>query len=395
MCCPPGPAVRAVPCRLHNERTAVSTMTDPISPVSAAHFDLVEVAGPGQVVGGVDTHLDTHTAACVDHLGRLLAHAQFPATTAGEKRLLAWLGGFGELAAVGVEGTGSYGASLARLLSAEHVRVVEVSRPNRQTRRRRGKSDPIDAEAAARAVLAGDATGTPKTRTGVVESIRVLRTARSGAVKARTAATNTLKHLVVTAPEPLRSQLAGLPTDQLVEATAALRPAADLTDPVQATKTALRRLARRCQHLTEEITDADTQLRALTTQTAPALLERCGVGPETAGQLLATAGDNPHRLHSNAAFAALCGTSPVPVASGRTHRVRLNRGGDRQANNALHTIVLVRMCHHQPTRAYVARRRAEGKTTKEIMRCLKRALCRELLPLITQALTPDLTASRL
>ncbi|MGW6283342.1 IS110 family transposase [Kribbella sp. NPDC055071] len=367
-------------------------MTDPIS---TTHFDVAQVAGPGQVAGGVDTHLDTHTAACVDHLGRLLAHAQFPATAAGEKRLLAWLIGFGELAAVGVEGTGSYGASLARLLSAEQVQVVEVSRPNRQTRRRRGKSDPIDAEAAARAVLAGTATGIPKTRTGVVESIRVLRTTRSGAIKARTAAINTLKHLIITAPEPLRGQLAALSSDQLIQQAAALRPAAELTDPIQATKTALRHLARRCQHLTEEITDADTQLLALTRQTAPALLERCGVGPETGGQLLTTAGDNPHRLHNNAAFAALCGTSPVPVASGRTHRVRLNRGGDRNANSALHTIVLVRMRHHEPTRAYVTRRRAEGKTTKEIMRCLKRALCRELLPLITQALTPDLTPNDL
>ncbi len=224
MCCPPGPAVRAVPCRLHNERTAVSTMTDPISPVSAAHFDLVEVAGPGQVVGGVDTHLDTHTAACVDHLGRLLAHAQFPATTAGEKRLLAWLGGFGELAAVGVEGTGSYGASLARLLSAEHVRVVEVSRPNRQTRRRRGKSDPIDAEAAARAVLAGTATTTPKTRDGQVEAIRVIRAARATAVKSRTAAMNALIGMVRTAPEPLRTQLLDLRKTTLIMTAAALRP---------------------------------------------------------------------------------------------------------------------------------------------------------------------------
>jgi transposase len=370
-------------------------MTDPISPISTTQFDITEIAGPGQVVGGVDTHLDTHTAACVDHLGRLLAHAQFPATTSGDKRLLAWLGGFGDLIAVGVEGTGSYGASLARLLTAEHLRVVEVSRPNRQTRRQRGKSDPIDAEAAARAVLAGTAAGIPKTRTGIVESIRALRTTRSGAIKARTAASNTLKHLVITAPEPLRTQLGGLTTDQLIDHAAALRPTDDLTNPVQATKTALRRLARRCQHLTEEITDADTQLRTLTAQAAPALLERHGVGPETAGQLLTTAGDNPHRLHSNPAFAALCGTSPVPVASGRTHRVRLNRGGDRQANSALHTIALVRMRHHEPTRAYVARRRTEGKTTKEIIRCLKRALCRELLPLITQALTPNLTPNRL
>jgi transposase len=357
-------------------------------PISTAYFNVTQVAGQGQVVGGVDTHLDTHTVACVDHLGRLLAHAQFPATSAGEKRLLTWLRGFGDLVSVGVEGTGSYGAGLARYLATQNVTVIEVSRPNRQTRRQRGKSDPLDAEAAARAVLANTATGTPKTRTGIVESIRVLRTARSGAIKARTAASNTLRHLVITAPEPLRTHFAGLTTDQLVETAATLRPTGDLTDPVQATKTALRRLARRCQHLTEEITDADAQLRDLTRQAAPRLLERCGVGPETAGQLLTTAGDNPHRLRSNAAFAALCGTSPVPVASGRTHRVRLNRGGDRQANTALHTIALVRMRHHQPTRAYVQRRRTEGKTTKEIIRCLKRNLCRELLPLITQALTP-------
>jgi transposase len=397
MCCPPEPAVRAVHVGSRTERTAVSTMTDPISTahLDVTHFYVDQVAGPGQVVGGVDTHLDTHTVACVDHLGRLLAHAQFPATTAGEKQLLAWLCGFGDLAAVGVEGTGSYGASLARMLTAEHVTVVEVSRPNRQTRRQRGKSDPLDAEAAARAVLAATATGTPKTRTGIVESIRALRTARRGAIKAKTAASNTLHHLVITAPEPLRGQLAGLATDQLIQTAATLRPTHDLTDPVQATKTALRRLARRCQYLTEEITDADTQLRTLTAQAAPRLLERCGVGPETAGQLLTTAGDNPHRLRSNAAFAALCGTSPVPVASGRTHRVRLNRGGDRQANTALHTITLVRMRYHEPTRAYVQRRRAEGKTTKEIIRCLKRNLCRELLPLITQALTPNLTASGL
>jgi transposase len=367
-------------------------MTDPIS---TSYFDIDQVAGPGQVVGGVDTHLDTHTAACVDHLGRLLAHAQFPATSDGEKELLAWLRDFGDLAAVGVEGTGSYGAGLARHLASQEVHVVEVSRPNRQTRRQRGKSDPLDAEAAARTVLARTATGTPKSRTGIVESIRVLRTTRTGAIKARTAASNTLRHLVITAPEPLRTQLAALTTDQLVDTAATLRATGDLTNPVQATKTALRRLARRCQYLTGEITDADTQLRALTHQAAPQLLERCGVGPETAGQLLTTAGDNPNRLHNNAAFAALCGTSPVPIASGRTHRVRLNRGGDRQANKALHTIALVRMRHHEPTRTYVQRRRAEGKTTKEIIRCLKRAICRELLPLITQALTPRLTAGGL
>jgi transposase len=350
-----------------------------------------------EVVGGVDTHLDTHTVAAVDQLGRLLGHAQFPATIAGYRRLLGWLRAFGVVAAVGVEGTGSYGAGLARFLGSVRVEVVEVDRPNRRTRRRRGKSDPLDAEAAARAVLAKTASGTPKTRTGPVEAIRVLRVARRGAIKARTAASNTLRQLVVTAPEPLRAQLTGLTTDQLIDAASRLRrttgatqqSAVDqLADATQATRLALRRLAQRCQQLTAEITAADTDLDTLLNQTAPALLERCGVGPTVAGQLLVTAGDNPHRLHTDASFAALCGAAPIPASSGRTDRHRLNRGGDRAANSALYTIAIVRMRYHQPTRDYVTRRTAQGLTKKEIIRCLKRAIARELLPLIRQALTP-------
>jgi transposase len=348
-----------------------------------------------EVIGGVDTHLDTHTVAAVDQLGRLLGHAQFPATIAGYRRLLGWLQDFGVVAAVGVEGTGSYGAGLARFLGSVRVEVVEIDRPNRRTRRRRGKSDPLDAEAAARAVLAKTATETPKARTGPVEAIRVLRVARRGAIKARTAASNTLRQLVVTAPESLRAQLTGLTTDQLIDAASRLRrttqraaSADQLADPTQATRLALRRLAQRCQQLTAEITAADTDLDTLLNQTAPALLERCGVGPTVAGQLLVTAGDNPHRLHTDASFAALCGAAPIPASSGRTDRHRLNRGGDRAANSALYTIAIVRMRYHQPTRDYVTRRTAQGLTKKEIIRCLKRAIARELLPLIRQALTP-------
>jgi transposase len=370
-----------------------STMTDP---------RVVEVV---RIFGGVDTHADTHTVAAVDAAGQLLGHATFAATVAGYRRLLAWLRGQagpdGEVAKVGVEGTGSYGAGLARFLTAEGVGVVEVDRPDRRTRRRRGKSDPIDAEAAARAVLAGVAAGTPKTRDGIVEAIRVLRVARRGAVKARTAALNTLAQTVICAPEPLRTKLAGLRGAKLVDACAALRPThnpthnrgdraepAKLADPIQATKLALRRLAQRCRHLDTEITDADTDLKTLIQQAAPALLDQFGVGIEVAGQLLVTAGDNPDRLHTDAAFAALCGTSPVPASSGRTDRHRLNRGGDRHANAALYTVVITRLRYHQPTRDYAARRRAQGLTSKETIRCLKRYVARELLPLIRAALEP-------
>jgi transposase len=319
-------------------------------------------------------------------VGRLLGHQTFPATAAGYEQLLAWLAAFGTILAVGVEGTGSYGAGLSRYLAAQGVQVIEVDRPDRRTRRREGKSDPLDAIAAARAVHAGTATGTPKTRTGVVESIRALRVARSGAIKAHTAAINALRQMIITAPDSLREQLSGLTTARLIKSCCRLRPGEDLTDPNQAVKLALRRLARRCQQLSEEIVEADRDIRALITTTAPKLLDQIGVGPEVAGQLLVTAGDNPHRLRSEASFAALCGANPLPASSGRTDRHRLNRGGDRAANSVLYTVVLVRMRYHEPTKGYVERRRAQGLTTREIIRCLKRYVARELLPLIRDAL---------
>jgi transposase len=341
-----------------------------------------------EITGGVDTHADTHTVAALDELGRLAGCATFPATRAGHRELLAWLAGHGSLERVGVEGTGSYGAGLARFLAAAGVLVVEVDRPDRRTRRRLGKSDPIDAIAAARAVQAGTATATPKSRDGVVESIRALRAARRSAVKAHTAAINALQQLLVTAPTPVREQLAGLSSPRLVQACARLRPGPDLTDPSHAVRRALRRLARRCQQLAAEIAETDTDLKALTRQTAPRLLDRVGVGPEVAGQLLVSAGDNPERIRSEASFAALCGTNPLPASSGRTTRHRLNHGGDRAANSALYTVVIVRMRYHQPTRDYVARRTAQGLTKREIIRCLKRYVARELLPLIREALNP-------
>jgi transposase len=259
------------------------------------------------------------------------------------------------------------------------VRVVEVDRPDRRTRRQRGKSDPIDAIAAARAVVSGTATGTPKTRTGPVEAARALQVARRGAVKARTAALNQLHGLVASAPEPLRATLASLPTHLLVARAARFRVEHDrLADPTTATKTALRSIARRVQNLDEEITTADRQLRHLIKPLAPATLALPGVGVQVATQLLITAGDNPDRLRSEAALAHLCGVAPLPASSGRTHRHRLNRGGDRQANHALHMAVLNRMRYHPATRRYVERRTQQGLSTKDIIRCLKRYLIREV-----------------
>lgn len=337
---------------------------------------ITDIAAP--VTGGVDTHADVNVAAVVDQVGRVLGTEQFPTTTAGHRAAVVWMRGHGRLVKVGVEGTGSYGAGLARHLTGEGVEVVEVIRPNRQARRRRGKSDAADAVAAAVAALNGEAAGRPKTHDGAVESIRMLQVARRGAVKARTQAANQLRDLIVTAPAPLREQLAPLPTDQRVHIAAQFRPGG-LSDPGEAAKAAMASVARRYQTFTEEIAQLDTALAELVEHAAPPqLLDKQGVATQVAGALLVTVGDNPDRVGSDASFAALCGASPVDASSGKQRRHRLNRGGDRQANCALWRIVLVRMAHDPRTKAYVDRRTKEGKTPREIIRCLKRYVAREV-----------------
>jgi len=335
-----------------------------------------------QVMGGVDTHGHSHHAAVVDTLGRQLADKEFPANRAGYRGLERWLRSHGTVIAVGVEGTGAYGAELARALAQAGLRIVEVDRPDRKTRRRHGKSDPIDAYAAATAVTSGRAAGTPKTRGGMVEAIRALRVPYRSAIKARTQAINQARQLLVTAPEALRAALRDRSATDLARACARLRPA-DLTDPTSATKAALRRLGRRILALNEEIDELKIALHDLTARTAPDLLQLQGVGPDVAGQLLATAGDNPDRLRSEAAFAHLCGAAPIPASTGRKDRHRLNRGGDRAANRALHTIVLCRMRWDPRTRTYVQRRTQQGLAKKEIMRCLKRYVAREVYKILT------------
>ena len=342
---------------------------------------------PPQVTIGVDTHKHAHVAAARDQLGRRLGTTQMAATAAGYAQLLTWAQALGKPVAWGVEGTGSYGAGLARFLAAHDQRVVEVNRPDRATRRRRGKSDAVDADAAARAVQAGEATGTPKAQDGTVEMARALRVARQSAVKARTQAINALKGLLVTAPTELRERLEGLSTARLIGQAAALDPG-PLHSPTAATMLALGGLARRYQHLDAEVRQLTDTLDQLTATHAPALRELVGVGPDSAAALLICAGDNPSRLHSEASFAALCGTSPVEASSGKTRRHRRNRGGDRQANAALHRIVIVRLRWHQPTRDYAARRTAQGKTRKEITRCLKRYVAREIFAVLHHPAQP-------
>jgi transposase len=279
---------------------------------------------------------------------------------------------------VGVEGTGSYGAGLARFLRRRHVEVVEVDRPNRQVRRRQGKSDPLDAIEAARAALSGRAQGKAKTRDGAVEAIRVLVVAKRSARQARVKALTQVRHLGNTAPDQLRCRMKGLSVPALVAEGAKLRPTRS-TDPVTAaTKASLSSLAHRIQALDAEIAELDAMIDPLVAATAPDLLTLFGVGPDTAAALLVAAGDNPERLHSEAAWAHLCGVSPLQASSGRVTRHRLDRGGDRQANSALWRIVMVRIAHDPDTTAYFERRVKEGRTKPEVIRILKRYVAREV-----------------
>lgn len=329
------------------------------------------------VTGGVDTHRDEHVAAALDERGADLGVESFPATAAGYRDLYEWLNTFGTIDLVGVEGTGCYGAGLSRYLQREQIAVVEVDRPNRQLRRRAGKSDPVDDVAAARAAQSGQATAVAKSGDGAVEKLRALRMARSSARHSRVRVLNQLRALVVTAPDGLRAELAGLTAIMLPRRCVRFR-IADPTTDMGALKFAMRSLARRAVALRAEIKELDAIITTLVNRTAPELLARHGVGPDSAAVILVAAGDNPERLRSESAFARLCGVAPLDASSGLHIQHHLSRAGNRQANAALHSIVLTRMVSHPNTRTYVARRRAQGRTSLEIMRCLKRFVAREI-----------------
>ena len=334
-----------------------------------------------QVIIGVDTHQDQHVAVAIDQRGIRLNELNMPATTCGYGELERWSSSLGEIRAFGIEGTGSYGAGVARFLICRGYTVVEVNRPDRSVRYRKGKSDTTDAEMAARAVLAGVADTTPKSGEGEVEMIRMLKSTKNSAVKARTQAVNQMKALVLTAPAGLRETLDGLSTSALVKRCKSFRPGRP-DNPTAAAKYALRSLACRYRQLSKEVQNLKAELERLIQATAPALVKAFGVGPDTAAALLIAAGSNPDRLNSEAAFASLCGVSPVPASSGKTNRHRLNRGGDRQANAALYRIVVVRLRYDLRTQAYLRRRTAEGMSKIEVIRCLKRYVAREVYSII-------------
>lgn len=340
-------------------------------------MSMQQVPAHRRVVIGVDTHKYVHVAVAITDLGAILESRSFAADSGGYAQLLDWAAGLGGKLTFAIEGTGSYGAGLTSAVRRRDIGVIEVMRTDRRDRRLRGKSDTLDAENAARAVLAGQATAIAKSADGVVEMIRQVKVAKDVAVKARTAAMISLKQVIVNAPPELREELQPLSKMALINRCAGLRPGPVTSIPA-ATKHTMRAIARRWQQLNTEITAHEKILAQLTSQAAPELSAAFAVGPDTAAEMLIVAGDNPDRVRSEPAFAKLCGVAPIPASSGMTTRHRLNRGGHRQANAALYRVVIVRMQHHEPTKAYLTRRTAEGKTKAEIIRCLKRLLAREL-----------------
>ena len=342
----------------------------------------LETVRSGHVVIGVDTHKHVHVAAVMDTIGGIHATLTITTDAGGFKQLLEWASDFGKVLAFGIEGTGSYGATLTSFLRRHGHKVIEAGRPDRRTRRANGKSDTLDAENAARSVLAGFATATPKTADGAVEMIRQLKIAHDSAVADRTASMVTMKAMLVHGSDELRRETSRKTQIMLARHLAALRPRV-LESPDDALRHSLRSLARRWQQLDTEAKELSAMIEQLVTRTAPQLLEQFGIGVDTAAEILIVVGDNPERIRSEAAFAKLAGISPVPTGSGMTSgRHRINHGGHRQLNAAIYRTVIVRMRFHEPTIAYVARRTAEGKSKREIIRCLKRYVIREVYHLV-------------
>ena len=328
------------------------------------------------VIIGVDTHKHVHVAVAIDDAGQRLGEHRIPVDTVGYRDLERWARSWGRVSSFGIEGTGSYGVGLASFLRRTGHRVIEVNRGDRRARRANGKSDTLDAELAARSVLAGTSCSIPKSAEGLVEMIRQIKVARDNAQKARTSAIVTLKTVVVNAPAEIREQLDVLGDKALIEKCAGFR-LGKVEGSTSSTKHTLRSLARRWVFLDHEIKEHDKILNELTQGIAPTLRDGFGIGPDTAAELLIVMGDNPDRVRNEACFAKLCGVAPIPVSSGMTNRHRLAWNGHRQANAALYRTTIVRMQHHEPTKAYVARRTEEGLSKKDIIRCLKRFIARE------------------
>jgi transposase len=330
---------------------------------------------------GVDTHKEVHVAVALDALGAQLDSREIPTTSLAIAPCFP-----GHRSSVSPpsrsRARGSYGAGLVRFLEHVGVSVYECERPRRQERRR-GKSDLIDAALAARRLLAGERLGLPR-GSGRREDLRLLLLERRGAVHARTAALNQLSAVLLTAPENVRERLNALSRERLAQEATRLRPHPDVVIGV------LQRLGRRVERLSKELAETERRLAALVAELAPDLLEECGVGPVCAAQLLGSSGDLA-RMRSEASFAALAGTSPVEASSGKQRRHRLNRGGDRQLNWALHVVALHRIRHHPQTADYYERLLAAGKTAREARRCVKRALARHFYRRLLELSRPPLT----
>lgn len=344
-----------------------------------------------QIIIGVDTHKSNHIAVALNANGARFDTLTIPTTRKGYRELEAWASGFGSLKAFRIEGTGSYGAGLSRDFLSKGYTVLDVMRPNRQLRYLHGKSDSLDAESAARSVLNGQATAVAKAQTGSSEMIRHIKIARDSAVKAKSQAMITLKTLIINAPAELRDALAQIRGRiGLIRHAAALRPG-DITSPTASAKASMRAIARRWLILHEEIQDHEQALDRLVSDRAPGLVKSHGIATMTVAEMLILVGENPQRIRSEAALAKLCGVCPIPASSGKTNRMRLNRGGNRQANAAVYRVAIVRMRDHEPTKIYAARRTAEGKTRREIVRCIKRYIVREIYRHLSAA-PPKLTA---
>ena len=332
-------------------------------------------------VVGIDTHRDFHVAVALAPNGGRLGELTFTATSKGYEELVAWTEQYGVRPVFAMEGTGSYGAGLCRELLDAAYDVIEVNRPDRSARRRQGKDDLVDAEAAARAFLAGTASIVPKRGGDQVEMIRLLKVAKDSVIDGRTRALNQVRSLLVTAPMALRERLSGLSRNELITTCASFRPG-ELVGPLAAAKRALRSLARRIQALDAELKELMADLDGLTQAACPGLRQSYGIGIDGAAVLLTAVGDNPERIRSEAAFAAICGASPLQASSGNSRHHRLNRGGNRQANATPHRIAVVRLRWHEQTKAYAERRKAEGLSNKDILRCLKRFIAREVFHLL-------------
>ncbi len=342
---------------------------------------MVMLADQVDAVIGVDTHKHTHTAAVVTPTGGLVADVTIPTDAFGAKRVLAFARDHAPGRRVwAIEGSGSYGSGLTTFLLEQGERVVDNDPPARPARRNGAKSDELDALRAAREALSREHLAQPRRR-GDREAIRVLVCTREGAVLSRTRAITHLHGLVVNAPEGIRNQLRKLTTDELLERCARLRTGPSQSVEHRTTITALRSTARRALACEAEAGDLESALELIVERVAPELMAQPGVGVMSAARIL-NAWSHPGRIRTEAAFAQLAGVSPIPASSGQTVRHRLNRSGDRQLNRAMHTIVLSRLQHDPDTRVYADRRRAEGRTDREIKRCLKRFVARGIFRLL-------------